>query len=282
MRIMQRRDLHAVVVDQFGIGLVEPAVLQRLVEQERSRIGRGKRNLDGVRIDLGGEADGLFDGLLGLARQAHDEGAVDGDAEFVAVLGEAAGDVDPHALLDVVQDLLIAGLVADQKEPQAVVAQHLQRLARHIGLGVARPGHAELAQLLGDGLGARQIVGEGVVVEEELLHLGERLLRPGDLLDDVADRAGAVAMAADRLRPQAEGAARFAAAPGIDREIGMLQVADEIILDVEVALIDRRDERQAVHVLQDRALVVVDDDARRIAVGQAGDVGPRLVRRRSP
>ena len=140
-------------------------------------------------------------------------------------------NVDAHALLDVVQDLLVAGLVADQQQAQAVVAQHLEGFARHVGLGVARPGDAELAQLAGDRLGARQVVGEGVVVEEEFLHLREGFLRPGDLLDHVADAARAVAVAADGLRPQAEGAARFAAAPGVDRDVGMLEVADEIVLD---------------------------------------------------
>ena len=92
---------------------------------------------------------------LGFARQAQNEGAVDDDAELVAVLGEAARHVDPHALLDVVQDLLIAGLVADQQQAQAIVLHHLQRLARHIGLGVARPGDAELAQLPRERLDAR-------------------------------------------------------------------------------------------------------------------------------
>ena len=51
-----------------------------------------------------------------------DEGAVDLDAELVAVLGEALRHVDQHALLDVVQDLLVAGLVADHEQPAAVVA----------------------------------------------------------------------------------------------------------------------------------------------------------------
>ena len=37
-----------------------------------------------------------------------DQGAVDRDAEVVAVLGEALGNVHQHALLDVVQDLLVA------------------------------------------------------------------------------------------------------------------------------------------------------------------------------
>ena len=53
MRIVQRRDLHAVVVDQLGVRFVEPAVLHRLPVQEGAGIGRGQRHLDGVRIDLG-------------------------------------------------------------------------------------------------------------------------------------------------------------------------------------------------------------------------------------
>ena len=68
---------------------VQPAVLHRLLVQERPRIRRRQRHLDGVRVDLGGEADRLLDRLLRLARQAQDEGAVDLDAELVAVLGEA-------------------------------------------------------------------------------------------------------------------------------------------------------------------------------------------------
>ena len=121
MRVVQRRDLHAVLVDQLGMLGVEPAILDRLLVQERAGIGRGERDLQRVRVDLGGEADGLLDRLLGLAGQAEDEGAVDLDAEFVAVLGELLRDLDPHALLDVVQDLLVAALVADQQQPQAVV-----------------------------------------------------------------------------------------------------------------------------------------------------------------
>ena len=227
-------------------------MFERLAVQLGSRIRRGQRHLDGVRIDLGGEADGLLDGLAALAGQPEDEGAVDGDAELVAILGEAPRHVDAHALSDVVQDLLVAALVADQQQPQAVVAHHFERVARHVGLGVARPGDAELAELAGDRLGARPVVGEGVVVEEEFLHLRKRRFGPAHLLDHVADAAGAVAMAADGLRPQAEGAARFAAAPGIERDVGMLEIADEIILDRQVALVDRRDERQLVHIFEDR------------------------------
>ena len=101
----------------------------------------------------------------------------------------------------------LPGLVADQQEPQPVVAQHLERRARHVRLGVARPRDAEPAEPAGDRLGARQVVRERVVVEEVLLHLREVAARPRDLGDHVLDRPRAVAMAAHRLRPEAEGAA---------------------------------------------------------------------------
>src|SRR6185437_7919320 len=50
MWIVQGRDLHAVLVDELGMSIVEPAVLHRLIEQERARIRRRKRNLDRMRI----------------------------------------------------------------------------------------------------------------------------------------------------------------------------------------------------------------------------------------
>ena len=103
------------------------------------------------------------------------------------------------------------------------------------------------------------------------LTCGKRLLRVFQFVDDVTDAAGAVGVPADGLRPQAEGAARFAAAPGVKRQIRVPQIADEVVLDLEVALVDRRDERQLVHVVQQRALVVVDDAAVVPAIRQTGD-----------
>src|SRR5215813_2587752 len=111
---------------------------------------------------LGITIHGTF--ILGLPGETQDEGPVDGDAQAVAVLREAAGDVDPGPLPDVVQDLLNAGLVADEKEAQAVVLQDLEALEGNVRLGGARPGHAEPREQLRDRLGPRQVVGERVVV----------------------------------------------------------------------------------------------------------------------
>src|SRR5215813_742603 len=196
-----------------------------------------------MRIDFSRKSDGFLNGFPAFARQPEDEGAMDGDAEIVAVLGEPPRDIDQHSLFDVVQDLLIARFVADQEQSEPVVAQDLQRPTRDIRLGIAGPRDAKLSEFAGNGLCARQVVGKGVVIEEELLNLGECRLRPSDLVDDVANAAGAVAMTADGLRPQAERAARFAASAAVEGDVGMLQIADEIPLNVEIPLVDRRYER---------------------------------------
>jgi hypothetical protein len=90
----------------------------------------------------------------------------------------------------------------------------------------------------------------------------------------MADAARTIAMTADRLRPQAERAARFAAAASIKRNIGMSEITDEIILNGQVALVDWRDERQFVHVFEDRTRPIVPGGAAGIAIGQAIDGAP--------
>ena len=46
---------------------------------------------------------------------------MDQDAEIVAVAREAPRPLGGDALLDVLEDLLVTGLVADDDEPQSVV-----------------------------------------------------------------------------------------------------------------------------------------------------------------
>src|SRR5690606_29069072 len=119
-------------------------------------------------------------------------------------------------LLDVVQDLLVARFIADQQQPEAVVTHDLERVTADIRLGIARPGHTELAEFTGDRLRTLRIVSEGIVVEEYLLDLRQFLLRPGDFLHDMPDAARAIEMPADGLRPQTKRAARLAAPSGIE------------------------------------------------------------------
>ncbi len=55
----------------------------------------------------------------------------------------------------------------------------------------------------------------------------------------------------------------------------MLEVADEVVVDVQVALVDVGDVGQAVHILQDRPVRGVDHGARGIAECDAVDLGDR-------
>ena len=53
----------------------------------------------------------------------------------------------------------------------------------------------------------------------------------------------------------------------------MPEIAAEIILDDEIALVDGGDERKLVHVLQHRAILVVHDVPSAVAPGEPGDAG---------
>src|SRR5208283_1635056 len=67
----------------------------------------------------------------------------------------------------------------------------------------------------------------------------------------------------DGLRPKAEGAFGGAAAPGVERHIGMKQIADEVIVDVQISMIDRENAWQGIRIEQDLAF-------RRMAYGAIG------------
>ena len=161
--------LEAVVLHQVRlVPLHEPAVLAGHLVKLGAGIRRGEADLHAEDVQLLREADGLLDGLLRLDRQAEDEGAVNDHAGLVAGLGEAAHLVEGDAFLDVPENLLVAALVADQEQPQAGILERLDGVVVQVGAAVAAPGQAERRELLGDLAGARQVGGEGVVVEEEL------------------------------------------------------------------------------------------------------------------
>ena len=106
-------------------------------------------------------------------------------------------------------------------------------------------------------------------------HFREELLGAPHLGFDALDAAHAVEVAADRLRPQTEGTLRLAAAPGVERQIRMLQVAVEIVGDRQIAAVNVEDRRKRVHVGDDRTLGRADDAAV-LAVCQAVDLAQRL------
>src|SRR6195256_680664 len=125
VRIAEHARLRAASVHELGP--LEPAALERLAVERGARIRRRQRDLERIGVDVAREPNRLPDRLARLTRQPHDERAVDLDPERPSVLRELAGDVEADPLLHPIQDVLIARLVADQQEPEPVVAQDPDR-----------------------------------------------------------------------------------------------------------------------------------------------------------
>ena len=66
------------------------------------------RDLNGLNVEFLGELDGVANGIAGFAGQAEDEVTVNYQAKLVTIFGELAGAFDGGALLDVLENLLIA------------------------------------------------------------------------------------------------------------------------------------------------------------------------------
>ena len=54
----------------------------------------------------------------------------------------------------------------------------------------------------------------------------------------------------------------------------MFEVADKIILDCEIALVHRRHPGKRIHVFENFAVVVMNDDALPIAIGEPFNLSP--------
>ena len=197
------------------------------------------------------------------------------EAEVVAVLGEGARALDGCALLDVLEDLRIAGLEADDEQAAAGFLHGLQRVVVGGDARGAAPGEAERLELFAELDGANLLDVEGVVVEEELLDFGEVLLGPLQFGGNIVGGALAPGVTAERLRPEAEGALRRAAARGVERDVGMQQEGDVVARHVHVALVDLGGPGHRVEVFDLRTVGIVDDLAV-LLVADAEDLVERL------
>ena len=65
------------------------------------------------------------------------------EAKLVAILGELAGALDGRTFLDVLENLLISGLVADDKQAAASILHGLKGFEVGGDAGRARPGQAQ-------------------------------------------------------------------------------------------------------------------------------------------
>jgi hypothetical protein len=83
-------------------------------------------------------------------------------------------------------------------------------------------------------------------------------------------------MAADSLRPQAEGAQRRAAtARGIKRDVWMQQKRDVILRDIKVTLVDLGSEWQCIEILEEWSRRIMDNLASMLEA-HTGDLGKRF------
>ena len=193
----------------------------------------------------------------------------------MAVLRKGPRALDGGALLDVLEDLRIAGLEADDEQAAAGFLHRLQRVAVGGDARSAAPRQVQRLQLFAELDRAHLLDVEGVVVEEELLDLGEVLLGPLELRRNVIRRPLAPRVTAEGLRPQAEGALRRAAARGVKRDVRVQQEGHVVARHVHVALVDLGGPRHRVQVFDLRTVGIVDDLAV-LLVADSEDLVQRL------
>ena len=168
-------------------------------------------DLDGLHVEFLGKVDGAADRLAGLARKPEDEVAVNRESQLLAVLHELACALERCALLDVLQDLRVARLKADDQQPAARVLHRLQGLKVGGHPRSAGPGQSQRLELGAKFDGARLLDVEGVVVEEELLYLRPVVLLPSPARPQYR-RPSACAR---RVRSGSAATGRRCTAPGI-------------------------------------------------------------------
>ncbi len=171
---------------------------------------------------------------------------------------EVTCPLDGGALLDVLQNLRIAGFKADDEQPAARILHSLQRLAIGGDARGAGPCEIQRLQLLAEFNRASLLNVEGVVVKEELLDVRENLLRVRHLGCYVVCRALAPCVSAECLRPEAEGALRRASASGIKSHVGMQQERHVVARHIHIARIDIRDPWKLVEIVDLRAIRIVN------------------------
>ncbi len=275
-RVLDMRHLVAGVVFHLLVG--DEAVLLGEVVELGPGIGMGNRDLDGFAVERLGEVDGVADALLGLAGQAEDEVGVDDKAEIVAVLDEVAGALDGGALFDVLEDLGIAGLEADDEQAAASVLHGFEGFAVGGDARGAGPGQAERLKLGAELDGAGLLDVEGVVVKEKLFDVREELFGMRHLGGDVVGGALAPGVTGEGLRPKAKGALGGAAARGVERNIGVQQEGHVVARDVHVAGVDVGDPGHVrlVELFDLRTIGVVEEAAGGVAVADAEDFVQRF------
>ena len=138
-----------------------------------------------------------------------------------------------------------------------------------------RPSGFSLAH---NSIGARLLQVEGVVVEEEFLHVRPVIFRLGHFTRHVVGGALAPRVSAERLRPEAEGALRRASARRVERNKRVEQERHVVAANVQVAPVNVGHVRQSVQILDGRPVGIMHDLAI-LAIGNAENIFDRLALR---
>src|SRR5208337_3641947 len=181
----------------------------------------------------------------------------------MAVPHELTGHVECCAFFYAIEDLLVAGFKADHQDPKAVGSEVFEGLVVDICASIARPGEFEPGESLADFDSPSLIDSEGIVIKKPFTGLRKELHALLQFSNDCGRALGAIFVSPDGLRPKAKGTFGGAAAPGVERHIGMKQIADEVIVDVQIFVIDRENAWQGIRIEQDLAF-------RRMAYGAIG------------
>src|SRR6266568_7751464 len=224
MRVVDHAHLVPRVID-VGFGL-DPSFPLALLVELCAGIGRRQRHLDRVEIQLYCISYGLLNGLARFSRKSHDKGAVDGYPEFFAIFGELDCLLFGNTFFYVFEDLFVAGFVAYYHVVHTGITHNLESLLIAVGPGVYGPGHTKRPDQPGNRPRMFFVGTEGVVVEGNILDLGQVFLDPLDLFVDIMWRANTHFLAGIGLGPETERAFGRTATTRIDRDVGIFEVRD--------------------------------------------------------
>src|SRR5262247_681160 len=124
------------------------------------------RDLEGFRVQLLGICDCLTDRFARFTRQSDDEISMDPDARAFAVLDKLQSALCSDSFLDILEDLFISGLEADNEKSAAGIPHDPQGLVIEMGTRCARPLEFERFQGFAHLDHSLWIEGESIVVEE--------------------------------------------------------------------------------------------------------------------
>ena len=160
------------------------------------------------------------------------------DANFTAVLHEGAGHFNGRALLDVLQNLRIAGFEAHDEETGTAIGHGLQGFVIAVNPRGARPLELQWLEFWPKLDSSVLANVEGVVVEENFLHLRESFEGVLHFVNDVVDGTGAPCVAGDGLRPHTEGALSRTPARAIEGDKGIQKERYVVTFNLEITFVN--------------------------------------------